>query len=159
MATDSIEILLAGWREAERSWEGSTPGEDARAAAGRVLDAWVAHQDVALTAQHGEFLLVADNDQTYVAATGGVLAVLGYKPAEMVGGRITDFASPELKNATPSQWAAFLAAGRQDGRFSLRTKDGRSIPLNFQARAHHPIAGFHVSRLWPDPGDAAAVRV
>jgi len=159
MATDSIEILLAGWREAERSWEGSTPGEDARAAAGRVLDAWVAYQDVALTAQHGEFLLVADNDQTYVAATGGVLAVLGYKPAEMVGGRITDFASPELKNATPSQWAAFLAAGRQDGRFSLRTKDGRSIPLNFQARAHHPIAGFHVSRLWPDRGDAAGGRV
>src|SRR6476469_8508690 len=98
MATDSIEILLAGWREAERSWEGSAPGEDARAAAGRVIDAWVAYQDVALTAQHGEFLLVADNDQTYVAATGGVLAMLGYEPAEMVGCRITDFASPELRD-------------------------------------------------------------
>src|SRR6476646_4435394 len=115
MATDSIEVLLAGWREAERSWEGSTPGEDSGAAAGRVLNAWVAYQDVSLTAQHGEFLLVADNQQTYVAATSGVLAVLGYKPAEMVGGRITDFASPELKDATPSQWAACLSAGRQAG--------------------------------------------
>ena len=121
----------------------------------RVLDAWVAYQDVALTAQPGEFLLVADDDQTYVAATRGVLAVLGYEPAEMVGGRITDFASPELRDATPSQWAAFLAAGRQDGRFRLRTKDGRSIQLNFQARAHHPIAGFHVSRLWPDLDDVS----
>ena len=154
MTTDSIQILLAGWREAERSWERSTPGEDSRAAARRVLDAWVAYQDVALTVQSGEFLLVADDDQTYVAATRGVQQVLGYEPAEMVGGRITDFAAPELRDATPSQWAAFLAAGRQDGRFRLRTKDGRSIPLNFQARAHHPIAGFHVSRLWPDLGDA-----
>src|SRR4029078_7561403 len=119
MATDSIEILLAGWREAERSWEGSTPGEDTRAAARRVLGAWVAYQDVALTAERRAFLLVGDNYSTYVAATGGVLAVLGYKPAEMVGGRITDFASPELKNATPSQWSAFLVSGRQEGRFML----------------------------------------
>jgi hypothetical protein len=155
MGTDSIHTLLAGWREAERSWEESPPGEDSRAAAARVLDAWLKYQEVALSAQPDEFLLVADDDQTYVAATSGVRVTLGYEPAEMVGRRIADFASADLRDATPSQWADFVAAGRQDGHFTLRTKGGRDVALNFQARAHHPIAGFHVSRLWPDPADAA----
>ncbi len=29
------------------------------------------------------------------------------------------------------------------------TKAGLDIELNYQARAHYPIAGFHLSRLWP----------
>lgn len=152
MGTDLIQGLLATWREAERSWEASTSTQDARVAAGHVLEAWVAYQDVALGAQPGEFLLVADEKQTYVAATSGVRGILGYEPGEMVGGRVVDFATPELQEGTPRQWADFLAAGRQDGRFSLRAKDGRCVPLIFQARAHHPIPGFYVSRLWLDPG-------
>ena len=118
----------------------------------------MAYQNVALAAQPGMFLLVADDDETYVAATSGVRDVLGYEPGEMIGGRVADFAAPELRETTPAQWAAFLAAGRQDGRFRLRAKDGRLVSLTFQARAHHPIPGFHVSRLWPDLGDDIAVE-
>jgi PAS domain S-box-containing protein len=157
MGTDSIQRRLAVWREAERLWEGSTSGEDARVAARRVLEAWLSYQNIALTAQPGKFLLVADDDQTYVAATTGVLDVLGYEPADIIGRRVSDLAAPELRETTPAQWAAFLTAGRQDGRFRLRAKDGRCVSLHFQARAHHPIPGFHVSRLWPDLGVEVAV--
>lgn len=40
-------------------------------------------------------------------------------------------------------------------RFRLRAQDGNLMWLRYQARAHHPVAGFHVSRLWPDDGPAA----
>jgi PAS domain S-box-containing protein len=102
----------------------------------------------------GEFMLVADDEGTYVAATAGVRAMLGYDPNEVVGRRIQDLAAEELVADTPRQWADFLAAGRQDGRFRLRTKDGRSIAVHYQARAHHPVPGFHMSRLWPERGPA-----
>lgn len=40
--------------------------------------------------------------------------------------------------------------GRQDGTYDLEAKDGPMVTLRYQARAHHPVPGFHVSRLWPE---------
>lgn len=98
-------------------------------------------------------MLVADDDGAYVAATAGVEDCLGYRPDALVGMRIAELAAPELLETTPTQWAAFLAAGRQDGRFRLRRVDGGIVDLRYQARAHHPVPGYHMSRLWPDqPG-------
>jgi hypothetical protein len=80
-----------------------------------------------------------------------VTAALGYDPLDLVTLRVADLAAPDLQESTPGQWEQFLADGRQDGKFTLRGKDGRLVEFRFQARAHHPIPGFHVSRLWPDP--------
>ncbi len=60
--------------------------------------------------------------------------------------------APDLAETTPDQWRRFIADGRQDGEFRLRSRDGTQGALRFQARAHHPIHGYHTSRLWPvDP--------
>ena len=115
MASSTVADLLAAWRAAERSWErlGST---DEVAVAGReVLRAWVAYHDASLGQSAQEFMLVADDEGTYVAATRGVTAVLGYEPEELIGQRIADLAAPELRSTTPEHWARFLAEGRQDG--------------------------------------------
>ena len=95
-------------------------------------------------------MLVADDDGAYVAATSGVEDCLGYDPETLVGMHIADLAAAELLETTPAQWAAFLAEGRQDGRFRLRAIDGRLVSLRYQARAHHPVPGYHMSRLWLD---------
>ena len=95
-------------------------------------------------------MLVADDEGTYVAATRGVTAVLGYEPEELIGQRIADLAAPELRSTTPEHWARFLAEGRQDGSYRVCARDGRLIGLRYQARVHHPVPGFHVSRLWLD---------
>jgi PAS domain S-box-containing protein len=128
-----------------------------RAAALKVVEAYAAYQTAALPAESGEFILIADDDQRYVAATAGVTKVLGYSPDELLGRRVGDLAAPELRDTTPDLWADFVIAGRQDGRFRLCAKDGELVALGYQARAHSPVAGFHVSRLWPDDSVASEV--
>ena len=94
--------------------------------------------------------MVADDHRVFVAVTAGVTKVLGYAPEELVGRRIDDIAAPEQPEMTRKLWTSFMLEGRQDGRFRLRAQDGNLMWLRYQARAHHPIASFHISRLWPD---------
>ena len=148
MGTASISGLLEEWRAAERRWEQQGSAEEVRLAAEAVVRAWVAYQDAAIPHDSGEFMLVADDDQSYIAATAGITKVLGYEPGDLIGLRVEDLAAPELRETTPTQWAQFMADGRQDGRFRIRAKDGRLVSLQYQARAHHPVPGFHMSRLW-----------
>lgn len=152
MGTAQIVELLAAWRAAERRWERRVDADEVRAAALEVIRAWTAYQDASIPGRSREFMLVVDDEQTYVAATTAVTRVLGYAPDELIGRHIADVAAPELLTRTQEQWAEFLEAGRQDGRYRLRAKDGNLVPLQYQARAHHPVPGFHLSRLWPDEG-------
>jgi PAS domain S-box-containing protein len=151
----SVTELLAAWRAAERRWERVAPADEVSRSALQVVTAWAAYQDAALPAEGSEFLLAADDDGVYVGATLRESSVLGYQPSELIGMRVADIAAPELRPQTPQEWARFLAAGRQDGRYRLQAKDGRLITVRYQARAHHPVPGFHVSRLWPEEDDPA----
>ena len=150
MGTSSIPELLRAWRAAERRWERVAPAEEVRAAALDVIRAYVAYQDAALPADSSEFLLIADEDQRYVGVTQGATRILGYPVDELLGRSIADLAAPADREATPDQWLEFLRAGRQEGTFSLLDRDGRAVRLHYVARAHHPVPGFHMSRLWPE---------
>jgi PAS domain S-box-containing protein len=145
----SIAKLLRAWREAERRWERPASPDQVRAAAHDVLSAWTKYQNAALPDDSDEFMLVADDDGTYVAATDGVRRVLGYEPTSLIGQRIVDITAPAIIAKTPSQWASFLADGRQEGTYLLRHATGEVVEVRYQARAHPPVPGFHVSRLWP----------
>ncbi len=148
MPSSVVAERLAEWRAAERAWEGMSPEAPGfRDASIAVLRAWLAYQAATEPAEPGTFALVADDDHAYVAVSAGVTAVLGYEPAELLGLHIEDIAAPDLAALTPEQWRAFLAAGRQDGEYRLLAKDGSTVAVRFQARAHYPIPRFHLSRL------------
>jgi PAS domain S-box-containing protein len=153
MATARVHDLLTAWREAERLWERPGSPDEVHAAALAVVEAYLAYQDAVLAPDTREFMLIVDEDQAYVGVSRAVTTVLGYPPEELLGRRITDLATGDRVEATAAQWAAFVAEGRQEGTFELRHRTGNAVALRYQARAHHPVPGFHLSRLWPDePG-------
>lgn len=158
MVGQEIPELLEAWRRAERRWEGAGSDAEVRAAAIEVVRAYLAYQEASLPKDATEFLLIADDDQNVVAASSGITAMLDYQPHEVIGRTIAEIAGDEDVEATPAQWLSFVTAGRQDGRFHLRARDGHSVALRYQARAHHPVPGFHLSRLWPADDEAAATH-
>jgi PAS domain-containing protein len=138
----SIPELLAAWRAAERRWERKAPSEEVRAAALEVIEAWAAYQDAALPADTREFILVADDVGTFVHATRGVTAALGYDAHDLIGLRIEDLAAIELQESTPGQWAAFPG----------RCPTGRSLPASDEGRPG-PVASL------PGSGAPSGARV
>jgi len=148
----TIHEALNAWRAAERRWEATDPDDPTyRAASIAVIAAWLTYHAPTEVAEPGSFALVADEQHRFVAVSDGVKAALGYEPADLLGKRIEDIAPPDLAARTTAQWEQFLADGRQDGEYRLLASDGREVPLRFQARAHYPIAGYHLSRLRTGP--------
>ena len=149
MATPAIHEALSAWRAAERHWEATDPTDPSyRDAAINVIAAWLAYHSTDAQEDAGSFVLVADEDHRYVAVGEGVRHVLGYEPTDLLGRRIEDIAPADLVARTRTDWQRFLLEGRQDGEFRLMSADGRDVPVRFQARAHFPIPGYHLSRLW-----------
>lgn len=147
----TVAELLAAWRAADRRWEATTQDDPGFRAVGiDVVGAWLEYH-AAIDERHpGEFVLVADDDRSIVAAGAGVEANLGRAPDAILGLRIEDLAAPGVVADTEMLWAAFISEGRMDGTFELTHRDGSVVRLHYQARAHYPIASFHLSRLWPE---------
>jgi PAS domain-containing protein len=144
-----IPTLLEAWRAADRRWEATPPDDPGyRAACIDVLRSWLAYHAAADPGELGEFALVADDERRYVVVSDGIEATLGYAPESVLGLRIEDLAAPSVVEGTPERWREFVLAGRQDGTFELVARDGAVLRVRYQARAHFPIAGFHLSRLW-----------
>ena len=150
MITTTLPDALAAWRLAERRWEDARVDDpEFRALGIEVVSTWLRYHEL-IDREPGSFVLVADDDHAYVAVSDGVTAVLGYERGDVIGRRIEDISPPDLVPGTTDAWERFLADGRQDGRYRLVARDGREVAVRFQARAHHPIPGFHTSRLWPE---------
>ncbi|MEA2611753.1 MAG: hypothetical protein QOG32_1479, partial [Chloroflexota bacterium] len=71
-----------------------------------------------------------------------------YDVEDLIGRRIEDVAAADLAPATSSAWEQVLVDGRQEGEYRIRGADGAQYGIQFQARAHHPIPGYHLSRTW-----------
>ena len=158
MPTATIRDALNAWRSAERVWEGiQVENEAYDEAALDVVRAWLAYQEASGQPEPGAFLMVTDDELRYVAVSSGVEATLGYRASELLGVTVVDISPADLAATGPAQFAQFIVDGRQDGEYRLLDTNGRAVGLGFQARAHHPIPGFHASRLWPvSTGSASA---
>ncbi|MBA3235643.1 MAG: PAS domain-containing protein [Chloroflexi bacterium] len=149
MTENSIHDALVAWRAAERLWEATPTGAAGYGAATlQVVRTWLGYQEATLDPASGVFLLVVDDEHRYVAVSESVRAALGYAPSDLIGRTIFDLTASALQASAPAEWQQFLADGRLDGEYRLVTADHREVAVQYQARAHHPIPGFHLSRLW-----------
>jgi PAS domain S-box-containing protein len=143
----SITEALDSWRAAERRWQATEPNDPAsRPAAVDVIAAWLTYQAASEAPDPGSFLLVVDDQQRCVAVGGDVQSVLGYEPEDLVGRTMLDLVPADLAPGTPADWQRFLAEGDREGESRLRRHDGLEVTVQFRARAHHPIPGYHLAR-------------
>ena len=158
MPTPEIRAALSAWRAVERRWR-TTPAVDPtyRAACLDVVQAWLSYQ--VLVDDPASFILVVDDDRRYVAASAGVRAALGYEPAELIGSTTEAIVPTDLVPSAATAWERLLADGEHEGQYRLRGKDQTEVEVRFEARAHHPIPGYHALRSWPvAPVGAAGTR-
>jgi PAS domain-containing protein len=156
MSRPDLPPLLAAWRQAEGRWD-ATPLDDPSMPEIRraVLRAWETYNRAAGSIAEDEVLLVADDTMTYVEAFGPTEAMLGWTNRELAGRTIADVTPTDALDLMDASWRAFVMAGRLEGLYPLRARDGRVVLSSFTARAHHPIAGLHVSRHRPAGSETA----
>jgi len=151
MTRPDLPALLSTWRRAEARWEQArVDAPDMPDLRQGVLIAWEAYNRAAGAFGEDEFLLVADDSMTYVGVFGPTEALLGWTNEELTGRMIADVTPPDALDLMDASWRAFVMAGRLEGVYPLWTRDQRIIATRFTARAHHPVAGLHLSRHRPE---------
>jgi PAS domain S-box-containing protein len=96
----------------------------------------------------GYVVLVADQDMSFIAASDGACALLGYTREEL-----TELTVPEIvaeRREAESRYAQFLRDGLQRGEITLRRKDGTLVDATYEA-SETAVAGLvhYVSVLFP----------
>lgn len=80
----------------------------------------------------GENVAWVDRDRRYVHVTDGFLNLIGYDRDEVLGHLIDDFTYPGTAN--PKEvFTRYLDNGHMDGRYVLRHKSGKRVPIEFEA--------------------------
>lgn len=93
-------------------------------------------------------MLLADDYRIIVDANDPACEMVGLERDELIGMKIEDFSAPELREAAPQMFEAFLATGSQAGPFTLVRPDGETVDCCYSASAN--IApGVHLSIMVP----------
>ena len=93
-------------------------------------------------------MLLADDYRMIVDANQPACEMVGLEREELIGMKIEEFSAPELRDAAPEMFRAFLASGSQAGPFTLIRPDGTTVDCCYSASAN--IApGVHLSILVP----------
>ena len=88
-----------------------------------------------------------DANRRYVEVTDGVCRLLGYSRQELLAKTIDDVAAPELRAQVPETFRQYITQGGMGGNYSLIAKDGRRIPIRYQAKVYPD--GCRVARWQP----------
>jgi PAS domain-containing protein len=151
MIRPDLPVLLSRWRQAEARWEEAhVDAPDMPDLRLDVLASWEAYNRAAGAFAEDELILVADDSMTYVGVFGPTEVMLGWTNEELKGRTIADVTPPDALDLMDASWRAFVMAGRLEGVYPLWTRDQRILASRFTARAHHPVAGLHLSRHRPD---------
>ena len=82
----------------------------------------------------GEYVAFVNANRQYVAVTEGVCKLLGYGRAELIGKRIDEITAPEIVETVPTRFQQYVKQGSLQGEFVLIGRDGRRIPIWYDAR-------------------------
>jgi PAS domain S-box-containing protein len=84
----------------------------------------------------GDYVAFVDAGRRYVEVTDGVCRLLGYRREELLTKTIDDVTAPELRLDVPETFRQYVAKGGLEGQFCLLAKDGRRIPIRYQAKVY-----------------------
>ncbi len=96
---------------------------------------------------NGEFVVFVNADRRYVEVTDGVCRLLGYSREELLTKTIDEISAPELRSQVPETFRQYIAEGGLEGQYSVLSKDGRRIPIRYQAKVYPD--GCRVARWEP----------
>ena len=91
-------------------------------------------------------LMLADDSAQYVAAGGRTRELTGYDPQELLSLHVWDLTPLPAAASGQGLWKSFIASGSQEGRYTLRRRDGAAVEAQYCAIAN-VIPGLHVSAL------------
>jgi CheY-like chemotaxis protein len=91
-------------------------------------------------------LVLADDRAHYVAAAGSTRQLTGYEPQELLSLSVWDLTPTPTGIAGQGLWESFIASGTQEGRYTLRRRDGVAVEAQYCAIAN-VVPGLHVSAL------------
>ena len=101
-----------------------------------------------LLAQSSSAMLLADDQRTIVDANPAASDLLGVEHSDLIGMRIEELSSPELRGAASEMFEAFLRDGSQSGPYTLIRGDGTEVECSYSASANIG-PGLHLSILIP----------
>jgi DNA-binding response OmpR family regulator len=113
-------------------------------------DASVLLARAAARSGHSISLLIADDNAHYIAAGGATRELTGYDPTEIAQLTVWDLTPVGVMPACLGLWTEFIAQGKQEGRYSLRRRDGQAIDARYCALANI-VPGWHLSAIAPLP--------
>ncbi|MDQ6619744.1 MAG: PAS domain S-box protein [Pseudomonadota bacterium] len=91
-------------------------------------------------------ILIADDGARYVSVNAAACELLGYTREELLELGVSDI-TPELqRELVPHAWQEFLKCGTMTGEYSVRTRSGETIAVEFRAVANI-LPGEHLSVL------------
>ena len=91
--------------------------------------------------------LVADEHLRLRAVNAAAATLTGYSMAELLGLTVADITHISDEMVMEPLWRAFLATGRQRGRYEIVTRSGARISVDYAAVRISP--GLHLSLLHP----------
>lgn len=101
-----------------------------------------------LLARSSSAMLLADDRRTIVDANPAASDLLGVEHHDLIGMKIEELSSPELRGAASEMFEAFLRDGSQSGPYTLIRGDGTEVECSYSASANIG-PGLHLSILVP----------
>jgi PAS domain S-box-containing protein len=92
--------------------------------------------------------LVADDRLRLQAVNAAAATLTGYSMAELLGLTVADITHVSDETVMEPLWRAFLATGRQRGRYEIVTRSGARMSVEYAAVRISP--GLHLSLLRRD---------
>ena len=141
------ELRHAAVRLRRYAAQASKVGHDTnRNTSGNAIDAAGLLDRAAARSGENIALMLADDTARYVAAAGGARELTGYEPQELVSLSVWDLTPSCDAAAGEGLWSSFIASGTQEGRYTLRRRDGVAVEAQYCAIAN-VIPGLHLSAL------------
>jgi len=91
-----------------------------------------------------EAILIADGESRYIDANPAACLLTGYSREELLRLKVRDVTPIAAQDSGIRQWKEFLRAGKMEGEYQIRRRDGSMVEVEFRSVANF-LPGLHLS--------------